>query len=122
VENEPAKLHLFKDAESAVKGVSSLLEISFAKVDYVKADPKENITIKHEGKVFSFHADGKEEQKLWMEYCFLLNAIPNYSIPEDPKFTYNDKFAKKLRNNGELIYIQKRMVHYSCSLNQKTFG
>jgi len=36
VENEPAKLLLFKDAECASRGSSIILKISFAKVDYVK--------------------------------------------------------------------------------------
>ena len=42
MENEPAKkLHLFKDVES----VARLLQISFAKVDYVKVDSKDSVTM-----------------------------------------------------------------------------
>lgn len=120
MENEPAKLHLFKDADSAARGDASLLEISFAKVDYVKADPKENITIKHEGKVFCFQADSKQ-QKLWIKYCFLLNSIPNYSIPEEPKFIYNNKFTKKLEKNGKLLNI-RCVIYNHCHFYQQTFG
>lgn len=90
LEDQPAKLELFEDAKAANKNKTKLAEIIFTKVKRIvntNDDNKRLIVIEmHESDGICFYADNETEHKKWVRYCGLLSTIPNYSIPEEPKY------------------------------------
>lgn len=88
IENQPAKLELFKCEEDAAK--TKLLELSFSKVKQVDhqltEDVKQSIVLTlDDGRQISFYPEFDTEFKKWSEYCITLQRIPNHSIPVLPE-------------------------------------
>lgn len=89
VENQPAKLELFK-YDNAVAKVK-IMEFSFCKVTRVHLQKtaehiKQRIAlVLDDGRQFSFCTESDAELERWLECCIVLYRIPNYSIPELPK-------------------------------------
>ena len=91
IENQPAKLELFK-CDQGVATVK-ITELSFCKVTCVYLQQTaehikqlQSITlILDDGRQFSFYTESDAELKRWLECCIVLYRIPNYSVPELPK-------------------------------------
>ena len=86
MEHKPASLCF---SEPTAKEDSKAFTVSFAKMNhfsYKMKDTKEIIEISYDGKELSFYAESIKDHEKWIKYCNLLNAIPNYSIPEEPNY------------------------------------
>lgn len=98
IENQPAKIELFKCEEDVAK-FKKLETVSFSKVFCVHhqrtADMKEIIVLTLDnGRQFSFYPESDTtEIKTWSKYCLELYRIPNHSIPELP----NSKKIKSMK-------------------------
>ena len=108
VENQPAKLELYKCESVAKAKTTKLLELSFCRVTrlhhQLTEDSKQSIVLTlDDGKWFSFYLESDAEFKKWSEYCLALYEIPNHPIPELPKVKFmklgkcSDKILKKLK-------------------------
>ena len=100
IENQPAKLELFKcdEGTAAKANTTKLLEISFCKVTRIHhqltEDNKQSIVLTiNDGRQFSFYSELDTELKSWTKYCLTLQKISNYSIPDLPE-TKSLKFGK----------------------------
>ncbi|XP_065886794.1 uncharacterized protein [Dysidea avara] len=107
VEHKPASLCF---SEPTAKDDSKAFTVSFAKMNhfsYKMKDTKEIIEISYDGKELSFYAESIKDHEKWIKYCNLLNAIPNYSIPEEPNYKQKNnrivkEFEKKYKDAGQL--------------------
>lgn len=121
-EEHPAKLELYEDVKAANKGKTRLTEIIFTKVKRIMNttdDSKQLIVIEmHESDGICFYSDVETEHKKWVRYCGLLSAIPNYSIPEEPKYNlvpqeFIDKYTDPGRFDAGMLTIC--LIVYSCT-------
>ena len=90
-EEQPAKLELFKDLKAANKGKIRLIEIIFTKVKRIVNSSDDNnrrliVIYMHESDGICFYSDNETDHEEWVRYCGLLSTIPNYAIPEEPKY------------------------------------
>jgi len=103
MKEQPAKLEFFDDIKAAIKGKKRLIEIIFTKVKQILESSEDNkrlivIEMIDESDGICFYSDIETEHKKWVRYCGLLSTIPNYAIPEEPKYNlvppeFIDKYA-----------------------------
>jgi len=104
IENWPARLEFYKDAESA-NDDSIIRRILFTDVEYVRCVEKPQklkvitigLGIRKGNESLSFYADSHSSTMKWYRFCGLLFKIPRYAIPEIPK---------------ENIALQQAIDHY----------
>lgn len=116
LEDQPAKLEVFEDAANSVNG-TSFINIDFTKVKRIVNNDDDGIIIEmHESDGISFYSDNEIEHKKWVRICGLLATIPNYSIPEEPKYKLvpREFVADPKRFDAGMLTNCLQLLHLVC--------
>jgi len=97
VDGQPARLEAFQNSKHASKGYPVLRAIKFSEVtsispsDINKRDKKIIVIVVSSGNDFLFYVNSQDDHAKWLGYCKMLFTLPQYIIPEIPKWNLVSK-------------------------------